>query len=562
MNNLLRIGDQRNTGGTTRIDPISRRRVKVNTGSGTVRTNTLDSRSYVDASIIERLKEAGYVLQLKGEGVTAEPYVNSLGQFVWPSTIGNIPAFRDNSGGIFILSDRKRIYCVVTNVGPDTPNDPTPTDTGGGGVIIDNGGVTPPIDTGGPVTGGPLFPPVDTGGPINPPVDTTPIPPGGIVGSGKIYNRFAVDDVVANQQETITKAMWTNNVSNLLEMHINPNQTTSQKKYYLEVYNTGSTEDCLAEPQFSIAFGNKYGSGSEDQGVQVDDTPTRAIYGQYRLLCLNGSKETFVMNGKSVESIYVININRARFKEWIDEGNLQINLQSLTGYNYDKSANNGFTSDPWLYTGSNIAVEGSESIISLIDDSRINDPELTSAGEVHQIVSGSLENYQTNGGVHLINDAPVVYGLLYKRLGVIVLDAEMLDDNLFFGTVLQNSSGGGEIEGDNPMRLFTSMSGSAIYTDGSGDPLGFQARSAEKVKSTHYFCRVKNAEYNFSNNPTFTTGSDGDLQHPTMINDPKTYITTVGLYNNRKELVAVAKLSKPFQKHFARESVVRVKLEY
>ena len=44
--------------------------------------------------------------------------------------------------------------------------------------------------------------------------------------------------------------------------------------------------------------------------------------------------------------------------------------------------------------------------------------------------------------------------------------------------------------------------------------------------------------------------------------DPKSYITTVGLYNDAKELLAVAKLSKPLFKSFSREAVIKVKLDF
>ena len=47
-----------------------------------------------------------------------------------------------------------------------------------------------------------------------------------------------------------------------------------------------------------------------------------------------------------------------------------------------------------------------------------------------------------------------------------------------------------------------------------------------------------------------------------LIYSPVTYITTVGLYNDSNELLAVAKLSKPLQKDFTKESLIRVKLDY
>ncbi len=44
--------------------------------------------------------------------------------------------------------------------------------------------------------------------------------------------------------------------------------------------------------------------------------------------------------------------------------------------------------------------------------------------------------------------------------------------------------------------------------------------------------------------------------------DPKTYITTVGLYNNDNELLAIAKLSKQILKSRSREALIKVKLDF
>ena len=38
-------------------------------------------------------------------------------------------------------------------------------------------------------------------------------------------------------------------------------------------------------------------------------------------------------------------------------------------------------------------------------------------------------------------------------------------------------------------------------------------------------------------------------------------MTTIGLYNDGNELLAVAKLSKPLNKDFTKEALVRVKLD-
>jgi hypothetical protein len=75
------------------------------------------------------------------------------------------------------------------------------------------------------------------------------------------------------------------------------------------------------------------------------------------------------------------------------------------------------------------------------------------------------------------------------------------------------------------------------------------------------FVRIKNGEYNYTSNPSFISGS-GNLIYSNFINSPQTYMTTVGMYNNNNELLAVAKLSKPLVKDFTKEALVRVKLDW
>lgn len=360
-----------------------------------------------------------------------------------------------------------------------------------------------------------------------------------------IYTQFTPGDIVSNQEETITRALFSNNVGNLTTFYTSSDQTAQQKRYYYEVFNS-SSDSPTAEAQFSIAFGHRYGSGSADDGGQVEDGPTRAIYSQYKQLCLDPGEDSFTVGGQTANFIYVVNINTARMRDFVDEGNLELNVHHLSGSEFITGGGTNAT-----HTGSNVTLSPSNSVLRLIDDSRVSAATVTTAGEVYNIVSGSLEDGVYN------TSSPLYFGKLYKNLGIIVLGGEKLDQTASFGTVT-----GSEVAGDNAFKMFTAMSGAALRTDVSGDYLGFQARSAEKVKSTYFFVRASNSRYNFSNNPTFVTGSDGDLAEPTFINNPRTYITTVGLYNNNKELLAVAKLSKPLQKSFVREASIKVKLDF
>ena len=53
----------------------------------------------------------------------------------------------------------------------------------------------------------------------------------------------------------------------------------------------------------------------------------------------------------------------------------------------------------------------------------------------------------------------------------------------------------------------------------------------------------------------------GRIRHNTFIEDPRVYITTIGLYNSDNELVAVAKTSRPILKTFT-EITIKVKLDF
>lgn len=146
-------------------------------------------------------------------------------------------------------------------------------------------------------------------------------------------------------------------------------------------------------------------------------------------------------------------------------------------------------------------------------------------------------------------------------IGVILLNASVLG--------LSAASGGVSLSLDrlnystNPVTssLYTSsINNNNLFTAISGGR-NFQLNSQENVSSNYIFCRVSSQEYNYSSNPTFVSGS-GQLLYSTMVYNPQTYMTTVGLYNDNSQLLAVAKMSRPLVKDFTKEALVRVKLDW
>ena len=355
--------------------------------------------------------------------------------------------------------------------------------------------------------------------------------------SGRVFTRFEpVSDVLENQQVQVTAGLFTSNAATMSAVFTSSAQSTTSKQYYYEAWNGTAT---TSEPQFSVAYGNRKGSGSSAAGT-LNDSPSRAVYSQYRLLLLNPGDTTFTFgDGTSSDSIYAINYNRARLKDRLDPGNWQLTLAQLSGSTVPNAS----------HTGSNVKVNTpTPNFITLIDDSGdVNNTGTLGSGNVYNIVSGSLTNGIFNPS------APRYYGLMYPSLGVVILNDAILNTSASFNTV-----SGSNVAGDNAWKLFTSISGAMT----SSVNYAMQARNIETITSTHYFVRVKNGEYNFSNNPTFTTGSVGEFSQATFIGDPKTYLTTIGMYNDRQELLAVAKLSQPIQKSFSIETLIKVKLDF
>lgn len=337
-----------------------------------------------------------------------------------------------------------------------------------------------------------------------------------------------------------TRGLWSDGTGELLTFFTSSLQTTASKEYYYEIWSSASL-DCEDARVFSVTYGHYAGSGSLSQGGEAGDTPSKAIYSQYRLLCLEPESTLFTLaNSQTVNHFYAINFNRNKVGDKLDPGNFEISIAELSGSFY---ANN-------VHTGSNVKVAApGNKVISLIDDSTDQTDSLGYNGipsPARNLVSGSLAN-----GIHNPTN-PHYYGLVYADMGTVIISAEVLNISASFNTVT-----GSNINGDNSMKLFKSISGSAVI--GSG----FTARAVDIKQQDFYFVRVNNSDFNYSTNPTYVTSDGtGQISNTRFINEPVTYITSIGLYNSGGDLLAVAKLSKPLQKSFNSELSITVKLEY
>ena len=360
-----------------------------------------------------------------------------------------------------------------------------------------------------------------------------------------------------NDTQRVVTSTWTNNVNDLV---VSTNSTssvqadfasaTSSGAHYIDVYNihTGSTS-ASSEVQFSVAYGHKAGSGSLDYTNDVGskgNSPSKIIYNQYRQLVFGDETKNFQFPGDqnnidagttfTPDDIYVINVNRSRYKNNLKAGSLNLTLC--------------VTQSDILLADSTVGNK-----LTLTDDSvtATGSAQMTNAGRQFNLVSGS--NGVTQGSSSINVGCSGSYGLFYPDAGFIILNPEALKHTLTgsAGNVSASITPGinANTADNNHQKLVNAISGGG----------SFIVDSEEKISSKYYFTRVRNNEYNFTTNPSFMDET-GNLRYSTMENNPKVYITTVGLYNDTNDLIAVAKLSQPIAKDFSKEALIRVKLDY
>jgi hypothetical protein len=372
-----------------------------------------------------------------------------------------------------------------------------------------------------------------------------------------IYKRFGDFDKVNAKIEVVTTGLWSGDSGSLAQFFTASAQTTATSGYYyanVYDYNPIAFSDS-AEVQYAVAYGHVNGSGS--MNLATNDSAllaTKATYAQYRSMLLDPTDSKFSFeNASGIEvdanAIYVINVARSRFREKMDAGNWSLKLA------------------------------GGNGTFTFIDNSgkKFGD-DLGLSGRVFKVVSGSL-NLGTENEATIKNEAdtatdlavgkPVTgegYGLFYPDRGVVILNAKAIGSVVGDilaparvytkdGTMLVSGSISGShsqaSEQFNQIRLIKAIEAGA----------DFEARRTENISTQHFFVRATNREFNYSNNPTYVD-ADGFFVEGTFETDPQTFITTIGLFNDANELIAVAKTSQPIVKSFDKEVLIKVKLSF
>lgn len=312
----------------------------------------------------------------------------------------------------------------------------------------------------------------------------------------------------------------------------------SQSLGYVINAKTSNTDTNHDNILFYYGYGNFDGSGSVQNTIGgsapseiLNSTPSKIIYRAVRNQLIDTDEKLKLGDFTELNDFFYIKIPRAIYREKIQKKSFSLTLKSQTGVT-----------------------------LSLTDDTIANYTVVDNQPLV-PIVSGTLDSYYTGSEVVESSEfkSRVYYGILDTNNGYLLLSPSRIANyfsangvNIQYTTASNASlfeefryTGHGadtKFTWYNNLRVFTSL----IYSGSISSP--FKLNGLETYTYDTYYISVGANEFNRSTNPTYLTGSNTDTFKTSVITDDFVYITSIGLYNDNGDLLAVAKLSTPVLK--------------
>ena len=266
--------------------------------------------------------------------------------------------------------------------------------------------------------------------------------------------------------------------------------------------------------------------GENTQGLfYLSDSTTGQVSTEYKRLVYSSAKQLYYSNylvtasGDAVSVPYIVPGSDT-------SGDVLVGSANSTG-RFENYLQTSLTQSREFYTGST-AIIGVISIPSKLYGERIQPNSFTfstPSGSVLDDGEGNLVNSNNN----------LVCGQIFYSHGVAVLtDSGSLYSASYGGSVYGNSNYGIQNNTNfiNPFML--------------SDNVTCSFSSSYTLFETQFRCTIEANDYNFTLNPSIISSSiDGTVYDFATGSYFSPYVTTVGLYNEAQDLIAVAKLAKP-----------------
>ena len=339
------------------------------------------------------------------------------------------------------------------------------------------------------------------------------------------YKNLTENDKVSDVA-IVTSGVFQDGASSIATFFTSSTQYSATGDYSVDIYRYDPATNASASVQFGVAYGHAEGSGSLGAVGVTGDRTSAAVFGQFNNMINPPETTRFTFgDNTTAKHFYAVNFNRARIRESLEPGGWELHLLNAAG-----------------------------SKVKLIDDSSTNKGGTSNARNFspeYNIVSGTLVGGTSIKTAAASEDSTMgTYGTFYPSLGTLILNA----DRLAGAKPALVTVTGSNADNRNQRKFYDIVKAGAY----------FQAKRQEEITSRHYFCRATAKQFNATSNETYYTESIAGVKRIVagMRSDPKTYITTVGMYNSENELLAVAKLSQPILKSKSREALIKVKLDF
>jgi hypothetical protein len=297
----------------------------------------------------------------------------------------------------------------------------------------------------------------------------------------------------------------------------------------MSAYKQFLASDIIVTP-FEVNKGFSFNQSEWGTNVQIDrflgtsgsfefnqDT-TGTLSTQYQVLVYNSIKELYYSNFLT-QSFGDI-IQTASLVPGNDEaGNVLVGPTNSTGryFNYLQST---LTASRYFPTGSGAEV-GVISVSSKLFGEYIQPDSFN-----YTFTSGSVHTITDDGQGNLVSASVNVGNIIYPHGMVIITDAAL-------------------------------ASGSAVTTNAT-----CSFSSSLTIYETQYKCTIRENEFNFSLNPSLISGStDGTVYGYVTSSYFNPYVSTVGLYDEFQNLLAVGKLAQPLPTSATTDTTILINLD-
>ena len=315
------------------------------------------------------------------------------------------------------------------------------------------------------------------------------------------------------------------------------------------------------ERLFSTTWAHYAGSGGIDSSFNTVQTyPTKAIYNQIKMLYGQHGSEKFTLNDEEIDHFFYISLDQKSFSGSISPNSFVFPLMRVSQLEIqeDETQQTTYTFTDHLQS-------------TLYSDT---------FGRYAYLVSGTLNAISSSE----------VFGAVYYDQKSFILNSEKLDDTVFYQQGGYNFlHTGSSVSGSTSWYLTGSQSSNSymfgrffrnsqyknefILIDESNPitPTDFEIKMESDSINSVYFLDVNYDEFNYTNNPSCFESEFYDIEsnlygkkfkYNSFKYEPVTYITSIGLYNDFGELIAIAKLPTPLKKDFSTRYSIKVVIKY